>query len=90
MTERPKFSTLACPISASRVVALREAFGEGCEVVWIKEAGYEFGRDERNSERVVEVASPLTASTDIRSGRPVSGSEDGSNLGHPARSEYRK
>lgn len=37
------FSSKSCPISAERVRALREAFGEDCRVLYVREGGVERG-----------------------------------------------
>lgn len=37
------FSSRACPISAEIVLALREAFGEDCRVLYVREGGVERG-----------------------------------------------
>lgn len=47
MTERPKFSSKKCPISAEFVRAARDAFGPDVEVVALREGGYEWDPERR-------------------------------------------
>lgn len=37
------FSSRACPVSAERVRALREVFGEDCRVLYVREGSVERG-----------------------------------------------